>query len=307
MDNFYLCNSAALQANLSKSAFKVYSFLSMSANNQTRSSFYKRSSIAKFCHMSESTVIRAVRELCEKGLLEVKRRFLEKGQQTSNDYVLIDNPQLTTDDIAASQEEPEQSRNDCADTVKVSQNGAQDKPRLFRCSSVGFQVKLSPSEMKVYSCLSFRAGKSRQCKPAKRAIAADCGMSVATVTRAIRKLRKTGLITVIQQTRLECYGNNGNSVNLYIMNARPDAQNRSGKHLTDLWKALFYLFFVRLTPSPISPVTPHRTMSRMKVTLKQRKEYLISQLTKWYTMHIYPEPPWEVRNASEHNKFHDTG
>ena len=38
MESFYLCNSAALQANLSKSAFKVYSFLAMSANNQTRSS-----------------------------------------------------------------------------------------------------------------------------------------------------------------------------------------------------------------------------------------------------------------------------
>ena len=102
MESFYLCNSAALQANLSKSAFKIYSFLSMSANSKTRDSYYKKSNIAALCHTSESTVVRAVRELCSKGLLEVKKRFKGKGQQTSNLYILLDGQQLHMEPTAPS-------------------------------------------------------------------------------------------------------------------------------------------------------------------------------------------------------------
>ena len=94
MENFYLCNSAVLQAKLSKSAFKVYSFLSMGANNTTRSCYHSKDTIAKKCGVSLSTVTRAIKDLCDKGLLEIKRRFREHGRQTTNLYILIDNPQL---------------------------------------------------------------------------------------------------------------------------------------------------------------------------------------------------------------------
>ena len=299
MEPFYLCNSAALQANLSKSAFKVYSFLAMSANNQTRSSFYKRSNIAKHCHMSESTVIRAVRELCTKGLLEVKYRFLGKGRQTSNDYILIDNPQLTTDDFA-----PSQGQQDREHTDKEVENAAQVKLRLFQCSTSAFQVKLSPSEMKVYAYLSFRAGKSGQCKPAKREIASDCGISMATVTRVLHRIQDSGLISIVSQTRQERYGNNGTSVNLYRLNVRPEEQKNPSRNLTPLWKVLF---FARLTPSPVSRMTPHRTKSRRKVPLKQRKEYFISQLVKWYTAYIDPKQPQKSCSLGNYRSFYDSG
>lgn len=307
MENFYLCNSAALQANLSKSAFKVYSFLAMSANNRTRSSFYKRSNIAMHCHMSVSTVNRAVRELCGKGLLEVKRRFLKKGQQTSNDYILIDNPQLTTNDMVASQANQTQPKSNCDNYAKKAQNDVLAKLRLFKCSPAGFQVKLSPSEMKVYSCLFFHAGRSGQCKPSKKRIASDCSMSVATVTRAIRKLKSAGLISIVPQTRMERYGNNGTSVNLYILNALTNRKKHPRRQFTSLWKVLFYLFFIRLTPSPMSPVTPHRTISRTKVTLKQRKVYFISLLAKCYTANIYPKSPWKSQLTGRQRKFSDSG
>lgn len=94
MSNFYLCNSAALEANLPKSAFKVYSFLSMGANNKTRSYFHSRATIAQQCGISVSTVIRAIKELCTAGLLEVERRFRKHGKQTTNLYTLLDNTQL---------------------------------------------------------------------------------------------------------------------------------------------------------------------------------------------------------------------
>ena len=94
MGNFYLCNSAALQAGLSKTAFKVYSFLAMGANNESRSCFPSKETIAKKCKISLSTVVRATRELCKKGLIKIQRRFWDKGHQTSNLYILLDNPQL---------------------------------------------------------------------------------------------------------------------------------------------------------------------------------------------------------------------
>ena len=100
MGSFYLCNTAALELNLSKSAFKVYSFLAMSAGRESRESYYKKANIAARCRISESTVIRAIRELCQKGLLEIQRRFWGKGQQTSNLYRLLDNPQLKIGDTA---------------------------------------------------------------------------------------------------------------------------------------------------------------------------------------------------------------
>lgn len=254
--------------------------------------------------MSESTVIRAVRELCTKGLLEVKRRFLGKGRQTSNDYILIDNPQLTTDDFAPSQGQQDREHKE---VDNVAQSDTQDKLRLFKCSASAFQVKLSPSEMKVYAYLSFRAGKSGQCKPAKREIASDCGISMATVTRVLHRIQDSGLISIVPQTRQERYGNNGTSVNLYRLNVRPEDSEYPAKHTAALWKVLFFLLFARLTPSPMSRMTPHRTKSRRKVPLKQRKEYFISQLVKWYTAYIDPKQPQKNRSSGNYRSFYDSG
>ena len=78
MGNFYLCSSIALQAALSKKAFKVYSFLAMGASNEDRSCFPSKETIAKKCKISLSTVVRATRELCEKGLIKIQKRFWDK-------------------------------------------------------------------------------------------------------------------------------------------------------------------------------------------------------------------------------------
>jgi len=167
MENFYLCNSAALQADLSKSAFKVYSFLSMGANNKTRSCFHSKGTIAKQCSISASTVVRAIRELCEKGLLETQRRFRESGKQTSNRYTLIDNPQLKMGSTTSDKDEKEVPPLVSFRQDKESCESFQRKLRLFRCHSSVFYVNLSPNELKVYSYLTFRAGKDAQCLPSK--------------------------------------------------------------------------------------------------------------------------------------------
>ena len=102
MGNFFMCNSAALRSNLSKTAFKVYSYLSVCANNKTRESFTSKNTIAAACEISLSSVVRATKELCSVGLLEIKARYRGNGSQTSNRYILLDNIQATIPSVSRS-------------------------------------------------------------------------------------------------------------------------------------------------------------------------------------------------------------
>lgn len=211
MEPFYLCNSELF--GLSNSTAVVYNFLCKVNNVSTGKSYYKRANIATACHISESTVIRALRTLCAKGLLEIKRRFDAHGRQTSNDYILIDNPQLKMESDQPSEKKSENEAN----AIKPLDKNTLCYPRLFKCGLNAFQHPLTPNEIKVYSYLSFRAGKDGACMPSKKDIAGDCSISVSTVWRAILRLYKAGLIEIRRQTRAEAFGNNGTSVNLYML------------------------------------------------------------------------------------------
>jgi len=292
MSSFYLCNSAALQAGLSKMAFKVYSFLSMGANNETRSCFHSKATIAQQCKISISSVVRATRELCKKGLLEIQKRFFGKGHQTSNLYILLDTQQLNLGSTASNTETKETTPLVYDKSSNEPMMESQTKLRLFKCNSTVFLANLSSNELKVYSYLSFRAGKDGQCKPPKKEIASDSGVSVSTVTRAIRHLSNSGLISVQPLTRLEVYGNNGTSVNLYKLkeiitvtnDQQPSVDNKKSDYKRILISLITSLFNV-LTPILMSWVTPQRTMSRIKVTLKQRKKEFISKVAKRILLH----------------------
>lgn len=207
MEAFYLVNSEIF--GLSNSTAVVYNFLCRVNNVSTGKSYYKRKNIARACHISESTVVRAIRTLCKKGLLEIRRRF-DHGRQTSNNYILLDNPQMKMNAENTSQ----QSNPDSEQPTEQTQPA---RPRLFAFKlSDGIQG-LSANELKVYSYLSYRANRDGTCKPAKKEIAADCGISLSTVSRAIKTLHVTGLIEIQPQTRLDLFGNNGTSVNQYIL------------------------------------------------------------------------------------------
>lgn len=287
MDSFFLCNSAALEANLSRMAFKVYSFLAMGANNKTRSCFHSKKTIAQYCNISLSSVVRATRELRQKHLLEIQKRFWGKGHQTSNLYILLDNPQLKLSHTEPTEEEMAPVTSNADIISKEPESVLQAKPRLFKCNSFVFQHNLTPTEHKIYAYLVFRAGKDGQCYPSKKEIAADCGVSVATVIRVIRKLRLADLIEIKPQTRIEKYGNNGASANLYILKELKK-KNTARKPITiqNVLIALLASLSPVLTPTPMSLVTPQRTMSRKKVTLKQRKTDFISKVAKRISMHF---------------------
>ena len=207
MEAFYLVNSEIF--GLSNSTAVVYNFLCRVNNVSTGTSYYKRRNIARACNISESTVVRAIRALCKKGLLEIRRRF-DHGRQTSNNYILIDNPQMKMNAGNASRDSNPASEQSTDQTQPA-------QPRLFTCRLPADAQGLSANELKVYSYLSYRADMDGICKPAKKEIAADCGVSLSTVSRAIKTLNAARLIEIRSQTRLDLFGNNGTSVNLYIL------------------------------------------------------------------------------------------
>lgn len=282
MSSFYLCNTELF--GLKKSTAKVYSFLHMVRNNNTKDSYYKRSSIAKLCGMSESTVIRAIRELCQKGLLRVKKCFKQNGRQTTNRYILVDEPQTTfpSEPPVESDDAPDVSTD--AETIKGAPAEPQRPIRFFSCSPAAFQMKLSPVELKIHHYLVYRAGKDQSCKPSKKEIAADCNVSLSTVFRAVRKLCAYGLLDIQKLTRKELYGNNGTSVNLYRLKKPVISSPSPQKHDWKI-KRLFYASLSRLTPSLMSWVTPLRTISRRKVTYTLRDKGISSQVAKRNTVH----------------------
>jgi len=209
MEPFYLCNTELF--GLTNSTAIVYSFLCKVNNVSTGKSYYKRSNIAKACHATVSTVVRAIRTLRDKGLLKIKRKF-DHGRQIPNDYILIDNPQMKF-----SQDKPSTQTPDEVNADEKDRNNVSDSPRLFPCRLDFFKQSLTASEIKVYSYLSLRAGEKGTCMPSKKEIAADCGISISSVGRAVKALVKTGLLKIRPQTRAEAFGNNGTSVNLYLL------------------------------------------------------------------------------------------
>ncbi|MBE6745121.1 MAG: helix-turn-helix domain-containing protein [Ruminococcaceae bacterium] len=256
--------------------------------------------------MGESTVIRAIRELCQKGLLRVNKCFKENGRQTTNRYILVDEPQTTfpTEPPVESVDAPAVSTD--AETIKGSPAKPQKPIHFFPCSPATFHVKLTPVELKIHHYLVYRTGKDLSCKPSKKNIAADCNVSLSTVFRAIRKLRICGLLEVQKLTRKETCGNNGTSVNLYRLKKpiiAPSLPQRHNWHVRLLLCALLS----RVTSSLLSWVTPQRTMSRTKVTLKQRKEEFNSKLAVSIKVHIVPKRATLHQTPAKHHSSLNTG
>ena len=66
----------------------VYVALGQYADNKTKECWPSVSKLAKDVNRSRQSTITALQGLEEKGVIEVKQRFKEKGEQTSNLYVL---------------------------------------------------------------------------------------------------------------------------------------------------------------------------------------------------------------------------
>ena len=199
MGSYYMSSSAALET--SSSTYKVYCVLSKYASYQTRECFVSKKTIASEAKVSLSTVFRALKELCAHGLISIVTRFSGK-RQTSNLYKLLDNPQLSME------EAPKPDK----------------KVRGFSSSTKALTASVSATAYRIYDYFQLRAGAQQSFHESKRTIAAQCNVSVSTVSRVLRELRDAGLITIHSQSRKD---DNGAAENLYFLHSTPRRQRAS--------------------------------------------------------------------------------
>ena len=92
--DFFIAQNMIFNLDISEHAKIVYLYLCRCADDESQA-FPSYSTIAKRCSISRRTALRAVRELQDVGLLEVKnRQMLKNGKllYTSNLYILYDSP-----------------------------------------------------------------------------------------------------------------------------------------------------------------------------------------------------------------------
>lgn len=287
--SYFLCNTAALQADLTKSTFTVYQYLAKSANNKTRSCYMKINTIAEKCNISARTVKRATKELTQKRLLEITQQFIEKGRinttkgkQINNLYILKDiSPKANT------------------------------KCRTYACKADLSPKTLTGTELKVYHSLSARADHEQECFPSSTQIAKYCGISISTVFRCLKTLISKAIIKMKHQYR-NITGKKAKSNNRYNLNCNiapiteihtektdrynPQenltvdcndcTQTSTNNHFSKIALYLKYVLsfiFSILSPSHMSSLSPLKTMTRNKANLKEER-YIYSKLTKRYKL-----------------------
>ncbi len=274
---YFLCNTTALQANLTKSTFKVYQYLSKSVNNKNRSCYKKVKTIAKQCDISDRTVERATRELVRKGLLEIKNQFVSKGIINTTKGKQINNLYILTDISSA-------PKKNC---------------RTYPCKTELAKLTLTGTELKVYHCLAARADKNKECFPSSKEIADDCKISISTVFRCLKTLVSKSVIKLQNQFR-NIVGKQAKGNNLYNLDCEmiqyitshraavnyPEEKAFKTKQIPLSARFHPFLFllsfaFFLSSPSHMSLMSPQRTISISKTILKKGRS-IYSKLTKRY-------------------------
>lgn len=173
---FYCYSHAAMEANLSKSTFKVYHVLAQHANNKTRESRLKKETIAAQIGKSESAVSRAFRELIQKGLLKREYRYNKKGEQISNLYTLLDKPEIAVNATSQAFSMPK------------------EKTKRYAISTEIIEEDISGTALKVYCYIKNHANRNGQSFLCIDSIAKDLKVCWRTVHRAIKELVQTGVM-----------------------------------------------------------------------------------------------------------------
>ena len=207
MQKYYIASTSTYQTDIGPSAFKVMAYLSSCADYKTRECYPKRRTIADKCGISVRTVVRAVKELCEKGLLAVKAQYERYAgdaheRQKENRYILIDAPQMALHGSTAKS--------------VVPQKGAVSENRQYHAHTVDLS-SLTATVLKVYNYITFRAGREESCFLSKAEIAAGCGISRITVWRSVKYLVKKGLLLCQAQIRHASSGNYGTACNRFVI------------------------------------------------------------------------------------------
>jgi DNA-binding transcriptional regulator YhcF (GntR family) len=69
--------------------------------------------------------------------------------------------------------------------------------RFYVANKVIRELQLSSKAINVYDYLCMCVNKNNECFPSKRTIAANCSISVASVTRALRELENAKMISTV--------------------------------------------------------------------------------------------------------------
>ena len=88
---FSMIPEAMIYSDLSGNAIKIFAAL-LRRGSTPENCYPGHKGLSKLCHMSISTVRRAIDELVAAGWVSIKERFDSDGRQTSNGYWLHDSP-----------------------------------------------------------------------------------------------------------------------------------------------------------------------------------------------------------------------
>lgn len=255
MNRYYLATTAVYSIQIPQLAYKILCCLQSMADYQTRVCWPKYQTLATRCGCSKRSAMRAVRILCNIGLLEKRAQFEQRRdgegrRQKENLYVLIDFPQVRFQKLP-----PQKS-------VKKSKTNHHALPsHLQKNVTTDFSV-LTGSALLVYNYLTLRAGKEKSCWLSKAEIASACGISATTVFRAVKKLTSLGLLDVTAQTRRQADGSNGTWCNRYTLRTQKN-QNLPRRRVSQTAKLrLLVLFFLARKLC----YTPHATSYIVRVT-----------------------------------------
>jgi len=154
----------------------LYACLSKYANGNGEC-FPARKTIAESCGFSISTYNKYILQLLSAGMVKKVTRWRNNNSQTSNLFTVS------------------KDRKDC-----------------FPVRSDIFSKGLSARAICVYICLSKYIADDKCCRVSQSVISRECNMSLVSVIKAVKELKKADLIETVRQTNIS---NNGNYVLLY--------------------------------------------------------------------------------------------
>lgn len=189
--------------------------------------FPSRKTISKCGHFSVSTYNKYIVKLLQNNFVKKSNKWRENGSQTSNLF-----------------------------SIKRNES------RCFPVPSDIFSKGLSSPALCVYMALCMFKDEENYCRVSQHTISDLCQMSLSYVVRAVKELRKAGLLETASQTQLY---NNGNYILLYklcdgkklrnVIRRRLDSKTIKNRH-TVLQRTVIYAIEKRLNRDYLLKITP---------------------------------------------------
>ena len=194
---YYKCSSAILEMDLKPSTLQVYHFLAARADYKNRSCFYAVPTIAQQLSISDRSVQRGTKELEKKGLIKIKTQF-KKGRQTTNLYILLDEPQLKL----------------CT-PLHTPKNGK--KTFHINCHIKALNSQIKGVTLKVYTYLESISVAKRHCIVSVKEIAQHCRISITSVRKAMKILAQLKLAQLKAKTAVSKWGKTQCGKNEFVL------------------------------------------------------------------------------------------